>query len=74
VLCDWCGIRCPTLKTAISDIEVDSESLSGATLKKLPGRAKPVEFGVMHRILYKVSAIGDEWLWVITDRWASACP
>jgi valyl-tRNA synthetase len=46
--------RCPTLKTAISDIEVDSEPLSGATLKILPGRSKPVEFGVMHRILYKV--------------------
>ena len=46
---------CPTLKTAISDIEVDQEQVQGATLKKLPGYDRPVEFGVMHRILYRVA-------------------
>lgn len=46
--------RCPTLKTAISDIEVDLEQVEGSTMKTLPGRTKPVEFGVMHRVRYQV--------------------
>jgi valyl-tRNA synthetase len=45
---------CPSLRTAISDIEVEVEQLEGTTKKILPGYEKPVEFGVMHRILYKV--------------------
>uniref|UniRef100_K3WPL4 valine--tRNA ligase n=1 Tax=Globisporangium ultimum (strain ATCC 200006 / CBS 805.95 / DAOM BR144) TaxID=431595 RepID=K3WPL4_GLOUD len=58
---------CPTLKTAISDIEVDSEQVEGSTLKTLPGRSKPVEFGVMHRIRYRV-VDSDEFLEVDTTR------
>ncbi|TMW55185.1 hypothetical protein Poli38472_013947 [Pythium oligandrum] len=58
---------CPILKTAISDIEVDAESLTGSTMKTLPGRSNPVEFGVMHRILYKV-VDSDEYLHVDTTR------
>ncbi|KAJ8544289.1 hypothetical protein ON010_g11979 [Phytophthora cinnamomi] len=46
---------CPTLQTAISDIEVDLEQLDKATNKTLPGRAEPVEFGVMHRFRYQVA-------------------
>ncbi|DBA02926.1 TPA: hypothetical protein N0F65_005953 [Lagenidium giganteum] len=58
---------CPTLKTAISDIEVDSEQLTQPTLKVLPGHSQPVEFGVMHRIHYKL-ADSDETLLVDTTR------
>ncbi|OWZ04365.1 Valyl-tRNA synthetase, partial [Phytophthora megakarya] len=58
---------CPTLQTAISDIEVDSEQLEKATKKMLPGREKAVEFGVMHRFKYQV-ADSDEVLQVDTTR------
>ncbi|KUF87343.1 hypothetical protein AM588_10001450 [Phytophthora nicotianae] len=58
---------CPTLQTAISDIEVDSEQLEKATKKMLPGRDKPVEFGVMHRFKYQI-ADSDEFLEVDTTR------
>ncbi|OQR90137.1 valyl-tRNA synthetase [Achlya hypogyna] len=44
---------CPTLQTAISDIEVDAVQLTKRTLLPVPGRA-PVEFGVMYRIRYEV--------------------
>ncbi|KAJ0407694.1 hypothetical protein ATCC90586_001876 [Pythium insidiosum] len=59
---------CPTLKTAISDIEVDSESLTGSTMKTLPGRTKPVEFGVMHRFKYRIAELPGEYLLVDTTR------
>ncbi|KAG3171264.1 putative valine--tRNA ligase, cytoplasmic [Phytophthora cactorum] len=58
---------CPTLQTAISDIEVDLEQLEKATKKLLPGRDKPVEFGVMHRFKYQI-ADSDEFLEVDTTR------
>ncbi|KAF4038271.1 Anticodon-binding domain of tRNA [Phytophthora infestans] len=58
---------CPTLQTAISDIEVDAEQLEKATRKMLPGRDKAVEFGVMHRFKYQV-ADSDEYLEVDTTR------
>ncbi|CAI5709553.1 unnamed protein product [Peronospora destructor] len=58
---------CPTLQTAISDIEVDTEQFERATKKMLPGREKSVEFGVMHRIRYQV-ANSDEFLEVDTTR------
>ncbi|GMF50182.1 unnamed protein product [Phytophthora fragariaefolia] len=58
---------CPTLQTAISDIEVDLEQLDKPTHKMLPGRHKAVEFGVMHRFRYRV-ANSDEFLEVDTTR------
>jgi valyl-tRNA synthetase len=58
---------CPTLQTAISDIEVDAEQLEKATKKMLPGRQKAVEFGVMHRFRYQV-ADSDAFLEVDTTR------
>ncbi|KAG7395796.1 hypothetical protein PHYBOEH_003163 [Phytophthora boehmeriae] len=58
---------CPTLQTAISDIEVDAEQLEKATKKMLPGREKAVEFGVMHRFRYRL-ADSDEFLEVDTTR------
>ncbi|CAI5714967.1 unnamed protein product [Peronospora farinosa] len=58
---------CPTLQTALSDIEVDTEQIEKATTKMLPGREKLVEFGVMHRIRYRV-ADSDEFLEIDTTR------
>ncbi|KAE8983535.1 putative valine--tRNA ligase, cytoplasmic [Phytophthora rubi] len=60
---------CPTLQTAISDIEVDLEQLDKATRKTLPGRDKAVEFGVMHRFRYQVAdGSAGEFLEVDTTR------
>ncbi|KAF0733330.1 hypothetical protein Ae201684P_005534 [Aphanomyces euteiches] len=59
---------CPTLQTAISDIEVDSVPLTKRTLLPIPGRAQPVEFGVMHRFKYKVDGADDEYILVDTTR------
>ncbi|KAF0696327.1 Aste57867_12886 [Aphanomyces stellatus] len=56
---------CPTLQTAISDIEVDPLPLTKRTLVPIPGRASPVEFGVMHRFLYHVD--GNDALTVQVD-------
>uniref|UniRef100_M4C5V7 valine--tRNA ligase n=1 Tax=Hyaloperonospora arabidopsidis (strain Emoy2) TaxID=559515 RepID=M4C5V7_HYAAE len=58
---------CPTLQTAISDIEVDVEHVDKATSKMLPGRKTAVEFGVMHRIRYQV-ADSDGYVEVDTTR------
>ncbi|RHY00408.1 hypothetical protein DYB34_007935 [Aphanomyces astaci] len=67
------GIECPTLQTAISDIEVDAVPLTKRTMLPLPGHATPVEFGVMHRFKYKVdrsdSVVADtEFVHVDTTR------
>ncbi|RQM27330.1 hypothetical protein B5M09_008640 [Aphanomyces astaci] len=66
-------LRCPTLQTAISDIEVDAVPLTKRTMLPLPGHATPVEFGVMHRFKYKVdqsdSVVADiEFVHVDTTR------
>ncbi|KAL7325569.1 hypothetical protein PS15p_208028 [Mucor circinelloides] len=49
-LVNWCC----ALETVISDIEVDYKDVTGRTLISLPGRSKPVEFGVLHDFSYKV--------------------
>ncbi|KAL9551754.1 hypothetical protein MBANPS3_004110 [Mucor bainieri] len=49
-LVNWCC----ALETVISDIEVDYKDVAGRTLISLPGRSKPVEFGVLHDFSYKV--------------------
>ncbi|RCI06467.1 hypothetical protein CU098_011490 [Rhizopus stolonifer] len=49
-LVNWCC----ALETVISDIEVDYKDITGKTLVPLPGRSKPVEFGVLHNFSYKV--------------------
>ncbi|KAK9500425.1 hypothetical protein O3M35_001693 [Rhynocoris fuscipes] len=43
-----------TLKSAISDIEVDKVELSGRTLMSVPGYSDKVEFGVLVSFAYKV--------------------
>jgi len=56
-LVNWC----PHLRTVISDLEVESEELSGPTKLRLPGMAdgKTVEFGVMHDFAYPVQGGGE---------------
>ncbi|KAI7900845.1 valyl-tRNA synthetase [Cokeromyces recurvatus] len=49
-LVNWCC----ALETVISDIEVDYKDITGRTFLNLPGRSKPVEFGVLHNFAYKV--------------------
>ncbi|KAI9481191.1 MAG: tRNA synthetases class I-domain-containing protein [Benjaminiella poitrasii] len=49
-LVNWCC----ALETVISDIEVDYKDITGRTFVSLPGRSKPVEFGVLHDFSYKV--------------------
>lgn len=41
-----------TLRSAISDIEVDKQELSGRTLLRVPGYDKPVAFGVIVSFAY----------------------
>lgn len=48
------------LKTAISDLEVDTEELKGSTYLSIPGYDKRIEFGVMHEFAYKVADTDEE--------------
>lgn len=43
-----------TLRSAISDIEVNKIELAGRTFLAVPGYAEKVEFGVMHSFAYQV--------------------
>lgn len=43
-----------TLRSAISDIEVDKVELAGRTFLAIPGYAEKVEFGVLVQFAYKV--------------------
>lgn len=49
-----------TLKSAISDIEVDKIELTGRTLLSIPGYNNKVEFGVLVMFAYKVEGSTDE--------------
>jgi len=56
-----------TLKSAISDIEVDKVEVPGRTLMAVPGYKDKVEFGVIISFAYKVSG-SDEEVVVATTR------
>ncbi|XP_014283591.1 valine--tRNA ligase isoform X1 [Halyomorpha halys] len=56
-----------TLKSAISDIEVDKVELTGRTLLSIPSYKDKVEFGVLVSFAYKVCGSDDE-LVVATTR------
>lgn len=43
-----------TLKTAISDIEVDYIDIPGRTMLKVPGYSEPVEFGCLTSFAYQI--------------------
>ncbi|XP_047503607.1 valine--tRNA ligase isoform X1 [Pieris napi] len=49
-----------TLKSAISDIEVDKMELTGRTLLAIPGYENKVEFGVIVYFAYKMEDSDDE--------------
>ncbi|KAL1456591.1 hypothetical protein WDU94_001310 [Cyamophila willieti] len=50
-----------TLKSAISDIEVDKVELTGRTPLRVPGYSNPIEFGVLASFAYKLAdGSGDE--------------
>lgn len=58
-----------TLKTAISDLEVDHIELDGPTRLSVPGHdpKKTYEFGILHHFTYKVKG-SDEFIEVATTR------
>jgi len=56
-----------TLRSAISDIEVDKVELPGKTLMSVPGYKEKVEFGVIISFAYKVEG-SDEEIVVATTR------
>ncbi|XP_071489164.1 valine--tRNA ligase-like [Diadema antillarum] len=56
-----------TLKSAISDIEVEKRELTGRTYLAVPGYEQKVEFGVLVEFAYKVENSDDE-LVVATTR------
>ncbi|XP_015600775.1 valine--tRNA ligase isoform X2 [Cephus cinctus] len=56
-----------TLKSAISDIEVDKVELPGKTLLSIPGYQEKVEFGILISFAYEVED-SDERLVVATTR------
>ena len=43
-----------TLKSAISNLEVEYTDLDGSRLMRVPGYEQPVEFGVIHSFAYRV--------------------
>ncbi|XP_011302810.1 valine--tRNA ligase [Fopius arisanus] len=56
-----------TLKSAISDIEVDKVELTGKTLLSIPGYTEKVEFGVLVHFAYEVEETNER-LIVATTR------
>ncbi|CAD5228298.1 unnamed protein product [Bursaphelenchus okinawaensis] len=55
-LVNWCC----TLRSAISDIEVDKKELTGRTQLSVPGYEEKVEFGVLTSFAYKLEGSDDE--------------
>ena len=49
---------CPTLQSAISDLEVDFVDISPGAMRRVPSYPKAVEFGAIHAFAYKIQ--GDE--------------
>ncbi|CAE7502383.1 Vars1 [Symbiodinium pilosum] len=62
-LVNWC----PYLRTALSDLEVDHEDITGKTLVDVPGLKDKVEVGVLCEFKYKVKGT-DKALVVATTR------
>ncbi|KAB7505263.1 Valine--tRNA ligase [Armadillidium nasatum] len=60
---NWCS----TLQSAISDFEVDHIDIEGPTPVTLPGYKKPVMFGYLYEVKYKVLDL-DETVTVCTTR------
>jgi len=63
-LVNWCC----TLKSAISDIEVEKMEIPGRTLLSVPGYQQKVEFGVLIHFAYKIEGSEDDEIVVATTR------
>lgn len=64
-LVNWCC----SLRTALSDIEVDYVDVDGRTMRRVPGHEREVEFGVLVKFAYQVAdGDGEEELVVATTR------
>lgn len=61
-LVNWCC----TLRSAISDIEVDKKELTGRTLFDVPGYDRKIPFGVITKFAYKLK--GNSEIIVATTR------
>eukprot|EP00388_Colpodella_angusta_P027438 GDKK01009426.1.p1 GENE.GDKK01009426.1~~GDKK01009426.1.p1 ORF type:complete len:1042 (-),score=389.21 GDKK01009426.1:184-3285(-) len=59
---------CPHLRTALSDIEVDTVQIDGPTKMIVPGFKGDVEVGVLHKFEYKVKGVEGRSLIVATTR------
>ncbi|KAK6362276.1 valine--tRNA ligase [Orbilia blumenaviensis] len=61
---------CPTLRSAISELEIDTLEIDGPTKIKVPGYTKEVEFGVLY--YYKYLIVRDDntssWIEMTTSR------
>ncbi|XP_074872876.1 valine--tRNA ligase, mitochondrial [Carettochelys insculpta] len=56
------------LRSAISDMEVETQQLQGRTVLRVPGCPVPVAFGLLFTFVYKVDRQEDEELSVATTR------
>jgi len=63
-LVNWC----PTLRSVISDLEVESTDVAPNTMLKVPGYDEKVKFGFMFYFAYKVIGDGDDELVIATTR------
>ncbi|KAF3914148.1 hypothetical protein AA313_de0208556 [Arthrobotrys entomopaga] len=63
---NWCS----TLRTAVSDLEIDIMEVSGPKSLEVPGHSKPVEFGILYYLKY-VIVLDDHsitWIQMATTR------
>lgn len=49
-LVNWCN----TLKSTVSDIEVNNLTINGPTDLNVPGYKKPIKFGLIYNFVYKI--------------------
>lgn len=59
---------CPYLKTALSDIEVDTEDIDRPSRIRVPGHDKTVEVGMLWYFVYPIQDMPATFLQVATTR------
>ncbi|KAF3936278.1 hypothetical protein ABW19_dt0206902 [Dactylella cylindrospora] len=55
---------CPTLKTALSDLEVNDLEIDGPALIDVPGYSEKIEFGVLYYLKYAVVDDDNNAIWI----------
>ncbi|KAK6534947.1 valine--tRNA ligase [Arthrobotrys megalospora] len=55
---------CPTLRTAISELEVDTLEINGSTSLEVPGYTNKVEFGVLYYYKYVIVKDDNTFQWI----------